>query len=219
MDGTTFDNLIKGLSRTRLSRLRVLQGLAAGAVAALTGERLAPEETEAHRRKRTICHCGDNNPQQIGCVTKRLSKKKARRHLRQHPYDYKGKCVKTPKPPPPPECGGACKPGEICCSPGSKKAGTCKPNLNACNEEDCLALAAACTADVQCCSGICNAGGSTTGPLADTANECSTCRSGGATCTTPGTQGTCCQGRTCIENGATDVCCSLATETCVLTAA
>jgi hypothetical protein len=147
MHATTFDDFIKTLGRTRLTRVQALQGLVATAVT-LTGARVWPEAAEAAERKRTICHCGDNNPQQIGCVTKRLSKKKAKRHLRQHAFDYKGKCAKTPNPPV--ECGGKCKPSkEICCPPGSTLAGQCKPNSAACSlPVECGGL---CTSTEVCC--------------------------------------------------------------------
>jgi hypothetical protein len=148
MDGTRFDNLIKWLGSTRLTRLRALQGLAAATVVTLTGVSRAPERTAAARRRRTICHCGDNNPEQIGCVTKRLSRRRARRHLRRHENDYKGKCNKTPKPPA--ECGGKCKAGkEICCPPGSSLAGQCRPNIDACAlPVECGGL---CTSTEVCC--------------------------------------------------------------------
>ena len=161
MAGNTFDTLIKRLSRTRLTRLRALQGMAAATVATLAGASLTTEGTEAAERKRTICHCGDDNPQQVNCVTKRLRRKRAKRHLRRHQYDYKGKC--RTNPPPGVGCSPAnntqgscpagqicntravcvsagcldpsillCPAGEVCCAASTDKAGQCKPNANAC---------------------------------------------------------------------------------------
>ena len=161
MDGTRFDTVIKRLGRTRLTRLRALQGMTAAALAALAGASLATAETDAAKRKRTICHCGDNNPQQVNCVTKRLRRKRAKRHLRRHQYDYKGKC--RTNPPPGVGCSPAnntqgscpagqicntksicvtagcldpanpqCPAGQVCCAAGTGKAGQCKPNANAC---------------------------------------------------------------------------------------
>jgi hypothetical protein len=157
MDGTTFDVLIKRLGRTRLTRLRAMQGVAAATAGALVGARLAPVDTEAAQRKRTICHCGDDNPQQLNCVTKRLKKKKAKRHLRRHQYDYKGKCRTNVGCSPANNTQGSCPAGqicstksicvtagcldpntlqcpagEICCAANTGKPGECKPNTNAC---------------------------------------------------------------------------------------
>jgi hypothetical protein len=118
MDGTRFDEVVKRLANTRLTRLRALQCLAAATAVSLTGVSLATEETKAARRRRTICHCGDNNPEQINCVTKRLSRRRARRHLRNHEDDYKGKCVKKPTPvvgcSPADDTQGTCPAGQIC---------------------------------------------------------------------------------------------------------
>jgi len=162
MEGKRFDALITRLGTTRLTRLRALQGLAAATAVGLTGISLAPGEAEAadvaaehrrhrrHRRERErkICHCGDNNPQRVNCRTLKLSKEKAKRHLRRHEFDTKGKCptttttpvVVTPAPAPAPPTGPGCLsqpeatrcPGEVCCGAGTKKAGTCRPNAKAC---------------------------------------------------------------------------------------
>jgi hypothetical protein len=143
VDGKRFDALIKGLGRARLTRLRAVQSLAAATAVSLTGITLVADGTEAadrdrRERERTICHCGDNNPQRIGCKTKRLPKDKARRHLRRHEDDYRGKCDDSPAPNPTPvgqDClsqGPNACPGEVCCGAGTKQVGTCKPNFNAC---------------------------------------------------------------------------------------
>ena len=159
MDGTTFDNLIKRLSSRRLTRLRALQGLATATTLVFAGAGLTTEGTGAVERKRTICHCGDNNPQQINCVTRRLKRKRAKRHLRRHQYDYKGKCRNNPtvgcSPANNPQgsCPGGqicntksicvtagcldpanpqCPVGEVCCPSTTRKAGQCVPNANAC---------------------------------------------------------------------------------------
>jgi hypothetical protein len=94
MDGERFDSLIKRLGTTRLTRLAALRGLAVGAVASLTGLSLLGEESEAadrkRRKKQRICHrTSATDPG----VTKRLKKKRARRHLRKHPFDTKGACT------------------------------------------------------------------------------------------------------------------------------
>ena len=130
MDGERFDALIRRLGTTRLTRKRALHGVA-GSAAALMAAALVATTTEAadrRRRKRTICHCPDTDPK--NCVTLRLRRKRARRHLRRHPNDYKGECRKQPKPAPTCTTDADC-PGQVCCTTG-KKAGTCQPNLNAC---------------------------------------------------------------------------------------
>ena len=161
MDGTTFDALIQEIAQKRVSRLRVLHGVAAAAAVTLTGARLAREGTAAAERKRTICHCGDANPEQVNCVTKRLARQKAKRHLRRHAFDYKGKCRTNPTPGvgcspanntrgscpagqicnPKSICVAAgcldpanpqCPAGEVCCPAATQKAGECKSNPNAC---------------------------------------------------------------------------------------
>ena len=47
MDGEKFDNLIRQICTTRLTRVSALRGLVAGAVAALTGATLASDDTDA----------------------------------------------------------------------------------------------------------------------------------------------------------------------------
>ena len=132
MDGERFDALIRRLGTTRLTRMRALRG-AAGSAAALMAAALVATTTEAadrRRRKRTICHCPDTDPK--NCVTLRLRRKRARRHLRRHPNDYKGECRKQPKPATTCTTDADCAAtGQVCCTTG-KKAGTCQPTLNAC---------------------------------------------------------------------------------------
>ena len=152
MDGKTFDELIKGLRTRRVTRLRALQGMAAATMVGLTGGRLATEGTAAADRNRrdrlrNVCHCGDNNPQQVNCVTKRLEKEKVQRHLDRHRDDYKGRCRRNPSV----GCGpanmtqGSCPPGQLCnnqanCVPGctgqNGTPGSC-PGGQVCNNGQC----------------------------------------------------------------------------------
>jgi hypothetical protein len=129
MDGERFDALIRRLGTTRLTRMRVLRG-ATGSAAALMAAALVAttEAADRRRRKRTICHCPDTDPK--NCTTLRLRRRRARRHLRRHPNDYKGECRKQPKPAPTCTTDADCA-GQVCCTTG-QKAGTCQPNLNAC---------------------------------------------------------------------------------------
>ena len=50
MDGEKFDDLLKRLCTTRLTRISALRGLVAGAAAALTGATLASDETDARKK-------------------------------------------------------------------------------------------------------------------------------------------------------------------------
>ena len=132
MDAERFDTMVRRLGMTRLTRISALRGLAGSAAALLMGGALLPTTTEAadrSRRKRTICHCPDTDPK--NCRTLRLRRKRARRHLRRHPNDYRGECQKQPKPAPTCTAEECAATGQVCCTTGNK-AGTCKPSLNAC---------------------------------------------------------------------------------------
>src|SRR5215207_9902944 len=52
MDGTRFDQLIKSMATTRVSRLTALRGLAVGAVAAIAGMNFRAEDAEAAKSRR-----------------------------------------------------------------------------------------------------------------------------------------------------------------------
>ena len=132
MDAERFDTMVRRLGMTRLTRISALRGLVGSAAALLMGGALLPTTTEAadrRRRKRTICHCPDTDPK--NCRTLRLRRKRARRHLRRHPNDYRGECQKQSKPAPTCTAEECAAIGQVCCTTGSK-AGTCKPSLNAC---------------------------------------------------------------------------------------
>jgi len=201
--------MIQRLSTASLTRSTALRGLAAS-VATLTGVRLTAlpgvarkhNNNKKHEPKRRVCHCGRNNPQRVGCTTKRLPKEKVKQHLKRHKDDYKGQCV---TPPTPSTCvgqSGACSADAQCCA-GLFCADniTCQP-LGSCREQtvDCIG-------DTQCCSGLCNVGGG--GRTGDT---CTTCRTARADCM-PGAGNGCCSGlicsatvpdnenRCCVDNG------------------
>jgi hypothetical protein len=176
VDTRRFDDLIKRLSTASMPRSHALRVLGASA-AALAGVRLTAAPGVARKRnnnepKRRVCHCGRNNPQRVGCKTKRLPKDKVKKHLKRHKDDYRGRCV-------------AATPITV-------------PN--------CVGQSGACTADAQCCSGICNV---RDGQRPDT---CTTCRTARADCT-PGAGNGCCarlicsatvpdnENRCCVEDG------------------
>jgi hypothetical protein len=167
VDGPRFDQLIKHLATTRLTRLSALRGLAAGAVASLTGLSLLGEDGGAkdkgkRTRKRRICHrTSANDPG----VSKKLKAKRARRHLRKHPFDTKGRCAALPGPAPTPPlppgqcqagqtaCGQGCCPNSapLCCGGVGGEALSCWAAGNTC----CSAVGGtgACPGGAQCCAG------------------------------------------------------------------
>ena len=94
MEGTQFDTLSKWLASTPLTRATALRGLAAGAVAGLTGLSLTADDAGAARKKSKkvqICHRGDD-PTILG-TTKKVTKESKKKHLRKHAADYTGKCT------------------------------------------------------------------------------------------------------------------------------
>ena len=138
MDGTQFDTLVKRLASTPLNRSTALRGLAAS-VAAFAGVTLAAKPGAAEERK--VCHCEDES--RASCDTITVGKKAARRHIRDHPCDYKGKCkgrsgcclaISTP-----------CTSRLTCCSGNCQ--GTCRP---------CKSEGTFCGFNSECCSGKCN---------------------------------------------------------------
>jgi hypothetical protein len=140
MDGTRFDQLIKRLSTQQVSRLTALRGLAAGAVAGLTGLSLFAEDGEAKKdgkktRKRRICHrTSATDPG----VNKKLKAKRAKRHLRNHQFDTKGRCAAAPAPP---RVGCAvntdCAPGQVCQNAICVTPGAPNPGTLCGNDQDC----------------------------------------------------------------------------------
>jgi hypothetical protein len=86
MDGTRFDQLIKSMATTRVSRLTALRGLAVGAVAAIAGMDFGAEDAEAAKSRRcrskpTECQtckkgkCHRNNNGQKKCRRGKLRPK------------------------------------------------------------------------------------------------------------------------------------------------
>jgi hypothetical protein len=198
MDGRRFDQLAKAIAGEAGSRRKVL-GLGAGSViAALLGffgmgeEPAAARHTRRHgdrdrdrrrgERRMRICHCKNDNPND--CNSVRFSRKKAKRHLRRHKNDYKGKCNKD---------GGcndvgntcaianpeACCADKCCSVNGSATSGICpSENATCCTQRQaggycsarfpqCCGEATCCTADQVCCptsgGGRCCGAGQTCG--------------------------------------------------------
>jgi hypothetical protein len=223
MDGTTFDELIKQLATTPLSRSKALRGLAAS-VAALAGVTLGAEPSAA-KGKRKVCHC--TNEKSTSCKTIEVGAKAARKHVKKHACDYRRECE---------DRSGccfsdtqACTTDTQCCS-GFCGDGTCRAtdcasigescaSLNCCTGTcidgacrvpgSCIGQGTACGVGTPepCCTGVCNTNGA--GP---TSGQCAPCRTGGATCT--GATDTCCAGRTCTTVGAITLCCSVSGEAC-----
>jgi len=104
MDDKRFDELTKTLSARLGSRRYALRAAAVGlatsvgAFEALDFASAKKKKNDKHNnknnnkkkeKKEKICHC-DNNGN--NCKTKKVSHKQAKKHLRNHPNDTKGKC-------------------------------------------------------------------------------------------------------------------------------
>jgi hypothetical protein len=81
----------------------------------------------------------------------------------------------------------------------------------------CLATEQPCTADGQCCTGLCNSGASTTGPSASFKDTCTNCKSGLAPCNPGAPQDQCCTPRACVSapDGSGTICRSITGEQCI----
>ena len=191
MDDRRFDQLAKAFAGEVGSRREALGLAISGAAAAVFGFLDAEEAADAQRRNNNdrnrrrrnrrrgdrrvrICHCGDNNPDQVNCNSIRVPEKKADRHLRKHQYDYKGKCnkssnactdvnaacqtnqgaaccagtccfdVRNPGP-----TGGVCPPQNANCCGANQSGGYCTSTFPRCCGED-----ACCRTDEVCCATI-----------------------------------------------------------------
>lgn len=175
MDDRRFDQLTKVLSGATGSRRETFGLAIGGATAAVLGFLGVEEAAVARHRRRhgdrdrgerrvRICHCGDNNPQQVNCNSVRFPKKKAERHLRKHQYDYEGKCNNTPAActdinnPCATNQGGACCAG-VCCFDNRSAApndGVCPPrDANCCGLNQtggyCTTTYPLCCGEDACC--------------------------------------------------------------------
>ena len=138
VDGTQFDRLIKRLASTPLNRSKALRGLAAS-VAAFAGMTIAAEPGAAEERK--VCHCEDES--RTSCETITVGRNAARRHIRDHPCDYKGRCKGR---------SGCCLGiGESCTSRLTCCSGNC---LGSC--QPCKTNGTNCGFNSECCSRKCN---------------------------------------------------------------
>ena len=182
MDGRRFDQLAKAIAGEAGSRREAIGLAAGGVIATLLGffgmgeESAVARHTNRHGdrnsdknkgsdKKRKLCHCGDDGN---NCKTKKLSKKKFKRHLRKHSADYKGKCDKDKG------CNDvgntcaianpeACCADKCCSTNGSATSGICpSENATCCTQRQaggycsakfpqCCGEATCCTADQVCC--------------------------------------------------------------------
>jgi hypothetical protein len=116
MDGTTFDQLIKRMATTRVSRLTALRGLAVGALAAAIGV-ASPDDAAAGSKKKNCGQCKKSqcHPKSTGGKKRCRCKKKANGtscSIAGMPSAVcsDGSCVAsaTPLPPGPPPPGFNC---------------------------------------------------------------------------------------------------------------
>jgi len=156
MDGTRFDQLIKSMATTRVSRLTALRGLAVGAVAAIAGMDFRAEDAEAARSRR--CKPKPNQCQTCKkgkCRQTNNGKKCHRGKLRPKANGtlcsipgatsatcLNGACIAAVTPPlgcsPANNTQGSCQPGQICntlgncvagCTGTNNTQGSCPQNL------------------------------------------------------------------------------------------
>ena len=192
MDDRRFDQLVKTIAGEAGSRREAVGLAISGAAAAVLGF-LGIEEAAVAQRKNNnnrnrrrrnrdkdktvkICHCPDTTGN--NCKSKKFSKKKAKKHLKQHPNDYKGKCDKNTCNDFDVECN-VNRPGECCaqncCFDTSSSAGGICPTTNG-----------------NCC-GLTTTGGYCTASFPQCCGEEACCRSGETCCTNARvTTGYCC---------------------------
>jgi hypothetical protein len=160
MEADRFDRLTRHLTGLRLTRAAALRGLVAGTVV-VSGVVAAPPA--AAKKRKTICHC--DNPSAT-CSTERVSKRQARRHLRDDQCDYLGECRTTLSGTTNP-CASAgsditvdttllgqpCTAGGNECGTSATTGLTCVANV--CVPTD-VANSTICTTNSDCTSGRCN---------------------------------------------------------------
>jgi hypothetical protein len=129
MDGTKFDQLIKSVTTTRITRLTALRGLAVGALAAIIGF-AAPDEADAKKRcsecQKKKKHKSKNGKTRIRC------KAKANGTLCSIGTCQNSVCTRSVTPP-------------VGCSPANNTRGSC-PSGQICNTNAiCVTPAFGCT--------------------------------------------------------------------------
>jgi len=212
MDGTRFDQLIKSMATTRVSRLTALRGLAVGAVAAIAGMDFGAEDAEAAKSRRcrskpTECQtckkgkCHRNNNGQKKCRRGKL-RPKANGTLCSIGTCQNSVCTRSAVGCTPTNgvanTQGSCPTGQVCnanficvtvnlgCSPANNTQGSC-PAGQICNGQ--AICVAGCTGTGQ---GSCPAG------LQCVNGQCQV--PGGCT-PTNNTQGNCAAGQVCNLSG------------------
>jgi hypothetical protein len=210
MDPERFDTLAKTLAQagTRRSLMGGSLGAAVLTALVLSGETLGKKQVTAE-------HClaiGEKCPKTLKHGKKKVKhtcEKRCCTRFSAVSPGGKRRCACVPP-------GQPCTPGTArhCCTQTCGADGLCTGvQAPPPQQTTCTGLDQVCTTDAQCCTGICNVGGSTTGPRADTANECATCRSGRAPCESG--NGQCCGTRTCDLTPSGFVCTSLRGEQCI----
>jgi hypothetical protein len=180
VDGTRFDQLITRIATRRVSRLTALRRLVAGALAGVTGLSLGGDEGAAadkQAKKQRICH--RSSASDPG-VSKKLKKDRAKKHLKKHPFDTKGRCGAVPTTAAPTAvaplipvacdantgvsefvCGtnDQCCPttSPVCCEDVAPYTATCWPSQYACCNQQVAGGTKACPAGTQCCAGAIDA--------------------------------------------------------------
>src|SRR5215211_789495 len=168
MEDQRFDDLVKRLCTTRLTRLSALRGLAGGAAAALTGALLASDDTEAKKRARGENHKkhrAQSQDKKVRSQSQDLTAKveaNATCWAAGHPCEGSQTCCQDPFTL---TCieGAGSGAAERCCLPGSEVCGSgntaqCCPGEAACNEAN---TACVCPGTRVFCGFLCCAEGAT----------------------------------------------------------
>jgi hypothetical protein len=138
MSERSFDELARGLAEGSISRRRALGLFAGTAVAALLPSTRALADDDDHDGF-TVCHV-PGTPPNCDCTRARtirgLSRRERDRHLRKHPCDSRGNCRNNPY------CGTTTT--------------TTSSTTSTSTTPGCLPDNSPCTAESQCCGGICD---------------------------------------------------------------
>jgi hypothetical protein len=186
----SFDDLARALAEGSISRRRALKLFAGTALAALIPSRALAEDDEECVR---ICHVPRTSTGECdfaNAQTRCVSRRERRRHLENHPCDCRGRCANC----------------LTSTTTSTTSTSTSTSTSTTSTTPSCLPFGGRCTADTQCCSGICDS----------RLGECRNCRVPGSSCTSDAesqccsgicdTDGTCCIVDTgCFTN---DDCCS-----------
>jgi len=218
MDDKRFDEITKTLSAELGSRRTALRAAVAGVAASIGAlgaldfafARKKKNDKHNHRnnnnnnkkkgKKEKICHCSNNDSN--NCKTKKVDHKQAKKHLRNHPNDYKGKCDK-------------CDDTDVECN--YNRPSECCSNI--CCVDNSSSTGGICAVSGGICCGQRNSGGYCPSSFPQCCGQNACCQSSDVCCGTPQQPiGYCCPaGQFCCNSSSG--CCVADTATVTTTAA